>query len=48
MPTNASKECMQVISTIIYIIWFARNKKTFQDKDVPATETVANVGTKWV
>jgi hypothetical protein len=33
---------MQVISTIIYNIWIARNKKTFQDKDVPASETVAN------
>jgi hypothetical protein len=42
MITNTSKECMQVISTIIYSIWIARNKKVFKDKDVPATETVIN------
>ncbi|MCI14207.1 hypothetical protein A2U01_0035336, partial [Trifolium medium] len=31
---------MQILSSITYSIWFARNKKVFQNKDIPVNETV--------
>jgi hypothetical protein len=40
MLTNASKDCIQMITAITYGIWTARNKKIFQEKDIPAIETV--------
>jgi hypothetical protein len=40
MLTNATKECIQIITTITYGIWIARNNKIFQDNDTPAIETV--------
>ncbi|KAK2437899.1 hypothetical protein QL285_022734 [Trifolium repens] len=40
MATNTSKDCMQIIITITYSIWLARNKKIFQNRDIPANEMV--------
>jgi hypothetical protein len=40
MLTNATKECIQIITAITYGIWIARNNKIFQDKDTPAAKTV--------
>jgi ribonuclease HI len=37
---NATNECMQITSTIIYSIWLARNKSIFQNKNIPAKEVV--------
>jgi hypothetical protein len=40
MLTNTTKDCIQIIVTITYSIWLARNKKIFQNKDIPVSETV--------
>jgi hypothetical protein len=40
MLTNTNKDCMQIIITITYNLWLARNKKIFQNRDIPASETV--------
>jgi hypothetical protein len=40
MLTNASKDCIQMSTAITYGVWTARNKKIFQEKDIPAIETV--------
>ncbi|GAU51479.1 hypothetical protein TSUD_413680 [Trifolium subterraneum] len=41
MLTNSSSTSMQLISTITYSIWLARNKKVFQNQYTPADEVVA-------
>ncbi|KAK2367272.1 putative mitochondrial protein [Trifolium repens] len=41
MLINSTKECMQTISTVIYSIWIARNKRIFQNKSIPAKDVVA-------
>ncbi|GAU49613.1 hypothetical protein TSUD_407720 [Trifolium subterraneum] len=41
MLNNSSSTSMQLISTITYSIWLARNKKVFQNKYTPADEVVA-------
>ncbi|CAJ2651829.1 uncharacterized protein LOC123894954 [Trifolium pratense] len=35
MLNNTNKESMQIITTITYTIWFARNQKVFQHQDIP-------------
>ncbi|GAU36074.1 hypothetical protein TSUD_320370 [Trifolium subterraneum] len=35
MLNNTEKECIQLITTIIYIIWLARNNKIYNQKDTP-------------
>jgi hypothetical protein len=40
MLTNTTKDCIQIIVTITYSLWLARNKKIFQNRDIPASETV--------
>ncbi|GAU35043.1 hypothetical protein TSUD_30090 [Trifolium subterraneum] len=40
MLNNSTTECMQIISSITYSIWLARNNKVFQNKDTPASEAV--------
>ncbi|MCH84388.1 ribonuclease H protein [Trifolium medium] len=42
MLNNSTPECMQIISTITYSIWLARNNKVFQKKHTPAEEVVAH------
>jgi hypothetical protein len=36
MIQNASKPSLQVIATVTYSIWLARNSKIFQNRDIPA------------
>ncbi|MCI41026.1 hypothetical protein A2U01_0062259, partial [Trifolium medium] len=31
---------MQIISSVTYSIWYARNRKVFHNIDIPVTETV--------
>ncbi|GAU30620.1 hypothetical protein TSUD_62400 [Trifolium subterraneum] len=40
MFKNATNEGLNIMSTIIYGIWAARNQLVFQNKEVPAIETV--------
>jgi hypothetical protein len=40
MIQNASKPSLQVIATITYSIWLARNSKIFQNRDIPANDAV--------
>ncbi|KAK2358351.1 Polynucleotidyl transferase, ribonuclease H superfamily protein [Trifolium repens] len=40
MIQNASKHSLQIIATITYTIWLARNSKIFQKKDIPAIDAV--------
>jgi ribonuclease HI len=40
MIQNASQHCLQIIATITYTIWLARNSKNFQKKDIPAIDAV--------
>jgi ribonuclease HI len=42
MLNNTSQECMQIIATIAYSMWFARNQKVFLSKDIPVEDTVKN------
>ncbi|CAJ2662949.1 unnamed protein product [Trifolium pratense] len=35
MLNNSDQYCMQIITTITYSIWFARNNKVFQHNDTP-------------
>ncbi|MCH94630.1 ribonuclease H protein, partial [Trifolium medium] len=39
-PNLISKESIQIISSITYSIWFARNKQVFQNKNTPVNEAV--------
>ncbi|MCH91756.1 retrotransposon protein putative unclassified, partial [Trifolium medium] len=35
MQRNTTQDCIQIITTITYSIWLARNNKIFQNKDTP-------------
>ncbi|GAU20573.1 hypothetical protein TSUD_33200 [Trifolium subterraneum] len=43
MLQKATKDSMQILSTITYNIWQARNKKVFNKKDTPVAEVVERV-----
>jgi hypothetical protein len=36
--TNLDKESMEKVIAILYYIWYARNQKLFQDKQIPQNE----------
>ncbi|GAU48256.1 hypothetical protein TSUD_174940 [Trifolium subterraneum] len=40
MLKNSTKEDMQIIATLTYGLWLARNNKVFQKKDTPTSEAV--------
>ncbi|MCH84190.1 putative ribonuclease H protein, partial [Trifolium medium] len=41
MLNNSTTDSMQIISTITYSIWLARNNRVFQNKHTPAEEAIA-------
>jgi ribonuclease HI len=40
MLTNSSTECIQQILSITYSIWWTRNKKVFQNSNIPVIEAL--------
>jgi ribonuclease HI len=42
MLKNTNQECMQIIASITYSMWYARNQMVFQNKDIPVEDTVKN------
>jgi hypothetical protein len=40
MLTHTNKECIQMIFSITYTIWFTRNKKVFQNIEVPVLQAL--------